>query len=344
MLTLKEFLRRPEYSSNPLFHNGNKTRSEVTDRFQSSIRPRAADAIIAVAGVIGSARLSTRTAFFNAELLSDCPPVFANTIPGQSILGNPWSRANAASSTSLQAVDDTAFTHIWQPCNKQTIYNTRKLECRSSVRRTDHPYSDARLDTLVAAVVGEQRHEQLCSYTHRPLQPFAKARLHLLATEFSALLLSTRLERNSRKTAPQVPQPALHPCQEVKEGKLLTESRGRGAPTRLHPPVKERQLDYTPLIFEYLIAVNMMPSGFNLRELKIVAVLRARVVNSNIVCTSHEMIATEEQMQSAKLPLEARGYCAHKLLEYQSCRADVWPWAAKCHHERHNYLNCEYEE
>uniref|UniRef100_A0A7R9F1A9 NADH dehydrogenase [ubiquinone] 1 beta subcomplex subunit 7 n=1 Tax=Timema bartmani TaxID=61472 RepID=A0A7R9F1A9_9NEOP len=56
------------------------------------------------------------------------------------------------------------------------------------------------------------------------------------------------------------------------------------------------------------------------------------------------MIATEEQMQSAKLPLEARGYCAHKLLEYQSCRADVWPWAAKCHHERHNYLNCEYED
>uniref|UniRef100_A0A7R9B8T2 NADH dehydrogenase [ubiquinone] 1 beta subcomplex subunit 7 n=2 Tax=Timema TaxID=61471 RepID=A0A7R9B8T2_TIMSH len=57
-----------------------------------------------------------------------------------------------------------------------------------------------------------------------------------------------------------------------------------------------------------------------------------------------EMIATEEQMQSAKLPLEDRGYCAHKLLEYQSCRADVWPWAAKCHHEKHDYLNCEYED
>uniref|UniRef100_A0A7R9DPZ8 NADH dehydrogenase [ubiquinone] 1 beta subcomplex subunit 7 n=1 Tax=Timema poppense TaxID=170557 RepID=A0A7R9DPZ8_TIMPO len=64
----------------------------------------------------------------------------------------------------------------------------------------------------------------------------------------------------------------------------------------------------------------------------------------NVVSLVLEMIATEEQMQSAKLSLEDRGYCAHKLLEYQSCRADVWPWAAKCHHERHDYLNCEYED
>lgn len=56
------------------------------------------------------------------------------------------------------------------------------------------------------------------------------------------------------------------------------------------------------------------------------------------------MIATEEEMQSAKLPLEDRDYCAHKLLQYRACRADVWPFAYKCGHERHEYLHCEYEE
>lgn len=56
------------------------------------------------------------------------------------------------------------------------------------------------------------------------------------------------------------------------------------------------------------------------------------------------MIATEEEMESARLPLEDRDYCAHKLLQYRSCRADVWPWAYKCAHEKHEYLTCQYEE
>ncbi|XP_067007993.1 NADH dehydrogenase [ubiquinone] 1 beta subcomplex subunit 7 [Anabrus simplex] len=56
------------------------------------------------------------------------------------------------------------------------------------------------------------------------------------------------------------------------------------------------------------------------------------------------MIATQEEMESAKLPLEDRDYCAHKLLKYRACRADVWPWLYKCHHEKHDYLHCEYED
>ena len=56
------------------------------------------------------------------------------------------------------------------------------------------------------------------------------------------------------------------------------------------------------------------------------------------------MIATEEQMRSAKLPLEDRDYCAHKLLEYRACRADTFPFVYKCHHEKHDYLNCEYDD
>lgn len=56
------------------------------------------------------------------------------------------------------------------------------------------------------------------------------------------------------------------------------------------------------------------------------------------------MIATEQEMEAAKLPLADRDYCAHKLIAYRACRADVWPWAYKCAHEKHDYLNCEYDD
>lgn len=56
------------------------------------------------------------------------------------------------------------------------------------------------------------------------------------------------------------------------------------------------------------------------------------------------MIATEEEMISAKLLLDERDYCAHKLINYKACRADVWPWAYKCLPEKHDYLNCQYDE
>lgn len=56
------------------------------------------------------------------------------------------------------------------------------------------------------------------------------------------------------------------------------------------------------------------------------------------------MVATEKEMMSAKLELFERDYCAHKLIEYRACRADVWPWAYKCTPEKHDYQNCQYEE
>lgn len=56
------------------------------------------------------------------------------------------------------------------------------------------------------------------------------------------------------------------------------------------------------------------------------------------------MIATEEEMISAKLLPEERDYCAHKLIAYKACRADVWPWAYKCSWEKHDFLNCQYDE
>nr|CAI5868181.1 unnamed protein product [Callosobruchus analis] len=56
------------------------------------------------------------------------------------------------------------------------------------------------------------------------------------------------------------------------------------------------------------------------------------------------MIATEEEMRSAMIPLEDRDYCAHHLLKYRGCRKEYWPWVYKCHHEKHAYLNCKYDE
>jgi NADH dehydrogenase (ubiquinone) 1 beta subcomplex subunit 7 len=56
------------------------------------------------------------------------------------------------------------------------------------------------------------------------------------------------------------------------------------------------------------------------------------------------MIATQAEMESAKLPLEDRDYCAHMALQYRACRADVWPWASQCAHQKHEYLTCLYDE
>lgn len=68
--------------------------------------------------------------------------------------------------------------------------------------------------------------------------------------------------------------------------------------------------------------------------------------NANTIyrCLLLVMIATEQEMEAAKIPLEDRDYCAHKLIAHRACRADVWPWAYKCAHAKHEYLNCEYEE
>ncbi|TDG40227.1 hypothetical protein AWZ03_013350 [Drosophila navojoa] len=56
------------------------------------------------------------------------------------------------------------------------------------------------------------------------------------------------------------------------------------------------------------------------------------------------MIATEEEMVSAKLTAKERDYCAHKLLAYRGCRAEKFPFVYQCAHEKHDYLTCEYED
>lgn len=56
------------------------------------------------------------------------------------------------------------------------------------------------------------------------------------------------------------------------------------------------------------------------------------------------MVATDAEMESAKLELGDRDYCAHLLISYNSCRKEVWPWVYQCGHEKHEYQQCEYEE
>jgi len=56
------------------------------------------------------------------------------------------------------------------------------------------------------------------------------------------------------------------------------------------------------------------------------------------------MIATQEEMDAARLPLYARDYCAHLLIPLNECRRATLfaPW--ECKHDRHVYEKCMYVE
>ncbi|KAI8430777.1 hypothetical protein MSG28_000939 [Choristoneura fumiferana] len=56
------------------------------------------------------------------------------------------------------------------------------------------------------------------------------------------------------------------------------------------------------------------------------------------------MVAKTEDLVSARIPPKYRDFCAHHLLEYQVCRHKNMPFLLRCHHEKHNYLNCEQED
>ncbi|CAN2391275.1 NADH dehydrogenase (ubiquinone) 1 beta subcomplex, partial [Pristimantis euphronides] len=56
------------------------------------------------------------------------------------------------------------------------------------------------------------------------------------------------------------------------------------------------------------------------------------------------MVATQEQMNLAQLPLKQRDYCAHFLIKYMKCKRDMWPNLFCCKHERHEWEYCQQEE
>lgn len=56
------------------------------------------------------------------------------------------------------------------------------------------------------------------------------------------------------------------------------------------------------------------------------------------------MVASQEEMEAAKIGLAYRDECAHLLIPLNECRRSTFylPW--KCEHERHVYEKCKYEE
>ena len=56
------------------------------------------------------------------------------------------------------------------------------------------------------------------------------------------------------------------------------------------------------------------------------------------------MIATKEEMDAVNLEKDARDFCAHKLIDYRRCRDENSPWFYKCAHEKHVYIDCQYDE
>mmetsp|Transcript_18079 Transcript_18079/g.29318 ORF Transcript_18079/g.29318 Transcript_18079/m.29318 type:complete len:81 (-) Transcript_18079:2209-2451(-) len=57
-----------------------------------------------------------------------------------------------------------------------------------------------------------------------------------------------------------------------------------------------------------------------------------------------EMIATQKEMEDAKIDLAFRDHCAHMLIPLNKCRRATYymPW--QCNHERHAYEKCQYLE
>ncbi|XP_060809866.1 NADH dehydrogenase [ubiquinone] 1 beta subcomplex subunit 7-like [Amyelois transitella] len=64
----------------------------------------------------------------------------------------------------------------------------------------------------------------------------------------------------------------------------------------------------------------------------------------NIKRGQRVMLACEDDLKSARIPLKHRDYCAHLLIKYHMCRYKNMPFLLKCAHEKHAYLNCEKDD
>jgi len=57
------------------------------------------------------------------------------------------------------------------------------------------------------------------------------------------------------------------------------------------------------------------------------------------------MKATRAQLEAAELPLPLRDYCAHIAIPLAECmRGKHGLLPGTCHHEKHNWERCEWEE
>lgn len=55
-----------------------------------------------------------------------------------------------------------------------------------------------------------------------------------------------------------------------------------------------------------------------------------------------EMVATQQEMNDARLVLQQRDYCAHYLIRLLKCKRDSFPNFLACKHEQHDWDYCEH--
>ncbi|KAJ8373201.1 hypothetical protein AAFF_G00270340 [Aldrovandia affinis] len=60
--------------------------------------------------------------------------------------------------------------------------------------------------------------------------------------------------------------------------------------------------------------------------------------------TEREMVATQQQLNDAMVPVLQRDYCAHHLLKLMKCKRDNWPNFLACKHERHDWDYCQHQD
>ncbi|GAB1601520.1 NADH dehydrogenase [ubiquinone] 1 beta subcomplex subunit 7-like [Argonauta hians] len=56
------------------------------------------------------------------------------------------------------------------------------------------------------------------------------------------------------------------------------------------------------------------------------------------------MVATQEELNDLAIPLDKRDYCAHRYIKWIKCHQQNYPFATRCHHEKHEYEQCEYDD
>ncbi|XP_071799181.1 NADH dehydrogenase [ubiquinone] 1 beta subcomplex subunit 7-like [Asterias amurensis] len=54
------------------------------------------------------------------------------------------------------------------------------------------------------------------------------------------------------------------------------------------------------------------------------------------------MVATQQEMNNAQVPLQHRDYCAHLYIAFFQCKRDNFPNVFACKHAKHEYEQCEY--
>eukprot|EP00177_Eucheuma_denticulatum_P005822 GFKZ01010624.1.p1 GENE.GFKZ01010624.1~~GFKZ01010624.1.p1 ORF type:complete len:102 (+),score=19.13 GFKZ01010624.1:250-555(+) len=57
-----------------------------------------------------------------------------------------------------------------------------------------------------------------------------------------------------------------------------------------------------------------------------------------------KMVATHEEMAEARVPMQWRDYCAHKLIPLNKCRRKNFYLPFRCEDLRHEYEKCQYEQ